>query len=209
MPRKEFESFTRLDASDVNTYLMDQTVMTFAGTAARGSAIGTATEGMYTHLNDTDTLQYWDGSDWVNRIPAEPGEWVSFTPTWTGLTVGNGVYARAAYSLVGKTVNLTIRFTLGSTSAITGAVTVSVPSIIERKTINAHVLSSVFLLQTGAANFLGSSLSDVSDASKFRILSAVSGATGAGVGIADISATVPFTWANTHIMAVNLSYEVA
>jgi hypothetical protein len=207
MPRKEFESFTRLDASDVNTYLMDQSVMTFGGTAARGSAITSPVEGQLTYLLDLDSYESWSGSAWLPVV--SPGEWVSFTPTWTGLTVGNGVYARAAYSLVGKTVNLTIRLTLGSTSAITGAVALSVPSIIQRKTINAHVASSIFLLQTGAANFLGSSLSDISDATKFRILSTVSGATGAGVTMNEISATVPFTWANGHIIAVNLSYEAA
>jgi hypothetical protein len=48
MPRKDFQSFTRLDASDVNSFLMDQTVMTFAGTAARGSAIPTPVDGMVT-----------------------------------------------------------------------------------------------------------------------------------------------------------------
>jgi hypothetical protein len=48
MPRKDFQSFTRLDASDVNTFLMDQTVMSFAGTAARGSAIPTPVDGMVT-----------------------------------------------------------------------------------------------------------------------------------------------------------------
>jgi hypothetical protein len=66
MPRKEFEAFTRLDASDVNTYLMDQSIMTFAGTAARGSAISTPVEGMYSHLNDTDSLEYYNGSAWVS-----------------------------------------------------------------------------------------------------------------------------------------------
>jgi hypothetical protein len=66
MPRKEFESFTRLDASDVNTYLMDQSVMTFAGTAARGSAIGTAVEGMVTYLEDSNSLQLWDGASWTS-----------------------------------------------------------------------------------------------------------------------------------------------
>jgi hypothetical protein len=65
MPRKEFEAFTRLDASDVNTYLMDQSVMSFAGTAARGSAIATPVEGMYSHLNDTDSLQFYNGSAWT------------------------------------------------------------------------------------------------------------------------------------------------
>jgi hypothetical protein len=44
---------------------MDQSVMTFAGTAARGSAIGTATEGMLTYLNDSDSYQSWNGTAWV------------------------------------------------------------------------------------------------------------------------------------------------
>jgi hypothetical protein len=65
MPRKEFESFTRLDASDVNSFLMDQSVMSFAGTAARGSAIGTATEGMVTYLNDINSLSVNNGTAWT------------------------------------------------------------------------------------------------------------------------------------------------
>ena len=73
MPRKVFTAGEVLAASDVNSFLMDQTVMVFAGTAARGSAIGTATEGMYAHLTDTDTLTYYDGSAWVNRIGAAAG----------------------------------------------------------------------------------------------------------------------------------------
>jgi hypothetical protein len=73
MPRKVFTAGEVLAAADVNSFLMDQTIMTFAGTAARGSAIGTATEGMYAHLNDTDTLTYYNGSAWVNRIGATAG----------------------------------------------------------------------------------------------------------------------------------------
>jgi hypothetical protein len=68
MPRKEFEGFTRLDASDVNTYLMDQSVMTFAGTAARGSAISTPVEGMLTWIDDTDKYEYYTGSNWSSLI---------------------------------------------------------------------------------------------------------------------------------------------
>jgi hypothetical protein len=66
MPRKEFESFTRLDASDVNTYLMDQSVMTFASSAARGSAIATPVEGMVTYLEDSNSLQLYDGDGWTS-----------------------------------------------------------------------------------------------------------------------------------------------
>ena len=65
MPRKVFDAGEVLSATDVNTYLMNQMVMTFAGTAARGSAIPTPTEGMLTYLADTDTFQFWNGSSFV------------------------------------------------------------------------------------------------------------------------------------------------
>jgi hypothetical protein len=45
---------------------MDQSVMTFAGTAARGSAITTPVEGMVTYLEDSNTLQLWDGASWTS-----------------------------------------------------------------------------------------------------------------------------------------------
>jgi hypothetical protein len=45
---------------------MDQTVMSFAGTAARGSAIPSPVEGMYTHLEDTDNLEFYNGSSWAS-----------------------------------------------------------------------------------------------------------------------------------------------
>jgi hypothetical protein len=45
---------------------MNQMVMTFAGTAARGSAIPTPTEGMLTYLADTNTFEYYNGSNFVS-----------------------------------------------------------------------------------------------------------------------------------------------
>jgi hypothetical protein len=65
MPRKVFQGFSRLDASDLNTYLMDQAVQTFAGTAARGSAITTPVEGMVTYLEDLDRYDTYNGSSHV------------------------------------------------------------------------------------------------------------------------------------------------
>jgi hypothetical protein len=57
MPRKNFPAFTRLDASDVNSFLMDQTVMRFAGTAARSSAIPAPVDGMVTTDEVNKNLQ--------------------------------------------------------------------------------------------------------------------------------------------------------
>jgi hypothetical protein len=44
---------------------MDQAVQTFAGTAARGSAITTPVEGMVTYLEDSNRLDFYDGSSFV------------------------------------------------------------------------------------------------------------------------------------------------
>jgi hypothetical protein len=47
-------------------YLQDQAVMNFAGSAARGSAIGTALqEGMASYLNDVDRLEVYNGAAWA------------------------------------------------------------------------------------------------------------------------------------------------
>jgi hypothetical protein len=62
MPRKVFTAGEVLTAADTNTFLADQVVMTFAGTAARGSAIPTPTEGMVTYLADTNAYEFYDGA---------------------------------------------------------------------------------------------------------------------------------------------------
>ncbi len=61
-----------LTASNVQNYLQDQVVMTFGGSAARSSAIGTANfeEGMASYLTDTDKLEIYNGTNWVNVAPA-------------------------------------------------------------------------------------------------------------------------------------------
>jgi hypothetical protein len=60
-----------LTASNVQNYLQDQVVMTFGGSAARSSAIGTANfeEGMTSYLTDTDKLEVYNGTNWVSVAP--------------------------------------------------------------------------------------------------------------------------------------------
>lgn len=63
--RRTFAPGEVLTATNVMGYLQDQAVMTFAGTAARGSAIGTAvSEGMVSYLADTNDVEIYDGSSW-------------------------------------------------------------------------------------------------------------------------------------------------
>ena len=63
--RRTFQAGEVLTASNVMAYLQDQAVMNFAGTAARGSAIGTAVaEGMVSYLADNNFVQAYDGTAW-------------------------------------------------------------------------------------------------------------------------------------------------
>lgn len=63
-----------LTSSDVNGYLMQQSVMVFVSAAARTTAFSsagvTASEGMLSYLTDSNQLQLHDGSAWVSLTAA-------------------------------------------------------------------------------------------------------------------------------------------
>lgn len=59
---KTFVNGNVLLASEVNTYMMEQQIMVFAGTAARDAAITSPSEGMFAFLKDTDTLTVYTTS---------------------------------------------------------------------------------------------------------------------------------------------------
>ena len=62
---KLFNTGDVLTAAQVNTYLMQQSVMVFANSAARTSALsGVLAEGMLSYLVDTNAVEKYDGSSW-------------------------------------------------------------------------------------------------------------------------------------------------
>jgi len=60
--RKVFTSGEILTAADVNSFLMDQSVMVFADSSARSSAIPSPSEGMVTYLKDTNLVEAYTGA---------------------------------------------------------------------------------------------------------------------------------------------------
>lgn len=88
MSRKVFTAGEVLAAADVNSFLMDQTVMSFAGTAARGSAIPTPVTGMTTYLEDTKDLRIYNGSAWASPFGSTLISEVSFTAS-SGVSQNN------------------------------------------------------------------------------------------------------------------------
>jgi hypothetical protein len=78
---KLFATGDVLTAAQVNTFLMEQAVMRFADSAARTTALsGVLAEGMVSYLQDTNSLEVYDGSGWVGA-----------TGDITALTAGTGI----------------------------------------------------------------------------------------------------------------------
>lgn len=64
---KLFNTGDVLTAAQVNTYLQQQVTMVFANSSARTTALsGVLAEGMMSYLQDTNTVEVYNGSSWVN-----------------------------------------------------------------------------------------------------------------------------------------------
>ena len=85
---KLFNTGDVLTAAQVNTYLQEQTVMVFASSAARTSALsGVLAEGMVSYLQDTNAVEVYNGTAWVGVSGA--GD-VTEVQAGTGISVASG-----------------------------------------------------------------------------------------------------------------------
>ena len=68
----DFVNGQTLPAGRVQDYLMDQTVMVFADSSARTSALPTPNAGMVTYLVSSNDLWFYTGSAWTLVSPPIP-----------------------------------------------------------------------------------------------------------------------------------------
>jgi hypothetical protein len=201
---KVFTNGSVLNASEINDNLMNQSVMVFSNSAARSAAITSPVEGMVTYLEDSDRFETYVTS-WIPILSA--GSAIAFTPTWLNLTVGNGVYNRSHYTIAGKTVTVAIDFTLGSTSAITGSLGLTMPAELTFAVAAKTGVSDLLLLDTSATRrYLG--ISRFLSTNDFNLRAATVIGTFIDAG-QTINATNPFTWTTGDVIQFGAVYEVA
>lgn len=84
---KLFNTGDVLTAAQVNTYLQEQTVMVFANSTARTTALsGVLAEGMMSYLQDTNSVEVYNGSSWVALASGD----VTEVQAGTGISVASG-----------------------------------------------------------------------------------------------------------------------
>jgi hypothetical protein len=141
------------------------------------------------------------GLDWKSATEQYP--WAAYAQTPGGITIGNGTLS-SRYQQIGKTVNVEILFTLGSTSAVTGTPTFALPAGLVAKISSYTFNGTVSLGDYGAATYVGLANNPTGTGVYIAAFS-TSGTYGVETGT--ISATVPFTWTTNDYIAIKMTYE--
>lgn len=122
MPYKNFTP-NQLTASEVNEYLMKQSVMVFANSTARGAALTTPAEGMVTYLQDVNRIEMYDGTAWLRVLVLDSANrfFLPASAIFTTETVtGRGVAITAS---TGDTTPPTLQLTNNAVSAQWASIT--------------------------------------------------------------------------------------
>lgn len=135
-----------------------------------------------------------------NTGATSDGNWQNWTPTWTNLTVGNGTVV-SRFRRTGKFIEVFVRFTLGSTSSITGSFPTFTLPVNSAYTSYANGIAT--LSDANGSKYLGWVWMDTSS-----VWLGVSVASLTYVYDSTTSATVPFTWTSTDSFTVTMNYEV-
>jgi hypothetical protein len=190
---KTFTAASVLTAADVNDYLMEQSVMSFASNGARDVAITAPEEGMVAVLTADDLMTIRTGSAWVEY--GRYGAWESYTPTWGNLTVGNGTVV-TNYVRIGSMVTYTGKITIGSTTSVSGFVNVTLPVTAE----DAFMNGSARYNDDGTRSYVGA-VNITSGRGSLGFTHSESG------GFGFWNATNPFTIAAGDLVTWNITYQ--
>lgn len=178
-------------------------IVTVAGLQINNGALNTNNSVVTANITDSAVtpakLQSGTGSGW---------SWTSYVPAIINLVVGNGTLF-ASYSQTGKTVSYKGTFQMGSTSSITGNISIPLPVAARNDTFNALGVSPIgdcILFDSGVNQYGGVVYITSTTTMSLQTLNA-SGTYATSTTV--VNATIPFTFSTSDGFAWCVSYEVA
>jgi hypothetical protein len=171
-----------------------------SGTAVTLSGVQTLTNKTITSPKINEAVELTSTATEINNLHSATvnlGAWVSFTPSWTNLTVGNGTNT-GFYCQIGKLVIFRTSFTFGSSSSIGTGPSITPPT---SQASHGFYMCGTANLSDGASWFTGACDSNIAPyySYPFSGLNYWSG----------LSATTPWTWNTNDVINLYGSYEAA
>ena len=145
---KLFVNGNTLSASDLNTYVQQQTVMVFASASARTTALsGVLSEGMVSYRLDSHVLEVYNGTIWeaTETVLTTKGDLVAFDTAPTRLPVGSNAQVLTADSTQATGIKWATPAagysapTIGSTSIGSGATVTTIAGL----TLTSPTISTI------------------------------------------------------------------
>lgn len=152
----------------------------------------------------TGTL--WPAGQSIGAGAIASEAWTNYAPTLVNMTLGNGTII-ARYHKIGRLVTVKFSFVMGTTSAMGTSPRFSLPVPASPTSYpDYHILGLAQMTDVTTNLWMGFT--------QFHLASGMANlrvtlAGGTYVGFADITATVPFTWANTYSINTQFQYEAA
>lgn len=123
--------------------------------------------------------------------------WTSFTPTLSGMTLGNGTLS-CYLQTIGKTTFYRIKITFGSTTSVSSAVTISYPATKASTITTRHVVGYGYAYDSSAGTYVVLMAQD-NGSNSITLVSDSGG----------INNTSPWTWATNDVISFSGTHETA
>jgi len=174
-------------------------------TAGAGATVNTSGSLQLTQYSE-GTLLALSASSFMFFPGSGGANWQTYTPTFTNFTLGNGT-TNAKYIQIGKFVAVEFEITLGSTSSMSTAPTISLPVTATAFFVNALApLGWCSLVDTGVNTFLGFVTQGQTTSTALLFRPNVSGT---NIERGNVTSTTPFSWGNNDAFAGLFFYEAA
>lgn len=186
-------SISSASLTAIRTYTLPDKDITIAGLS---DILTTTLSGLSTNagtLVSTDTI-----IQAFNKIAGliDNDAWVSFTPSITGITLGNGTIT-GRYKKIGKTCHVSVVIVLGSTSVVTTSPSISLPFTAQSDNTTAFNGFNVYYRKSTGITYMGRCVNTV-----FCTLNLSTGQW------ADLTSTTPFTWGVGDKIYLGGTYEI-